>query len=195
MFLIACSAFCVLKLVASVSPLPPSGLPGQPDHQNLNVGLGGLAVSNAQSIVALTAQMGVVINTLNAMTSQMKSFERTMSNMDVNLRSVRDLRDQTSQARSESLTTPISEYPTSSPVSPGDHHRRLSKGRNAFIDGTKDPTSASSVPDLRIERIVRAGNTNGTLFRVSASTTLVPIFVILDPSMNRTCYMPFIQIL
>lgn len=179
-------------MVANVSPLPPSGLPGQADHLQQNVGLGGLAVSNAQSIVALTAQMGVVINTLNAMTSQMKSFERTMSNMDVNMRSVRDLRDQTSQARSESLTTPISGNPTSSPVSPGDHHRRLSKGRHGLIDGLKDQTSASLVRDLRIDRIVRAGNTNGTLFRVSAST-LVPIFVILDPSMNRTCCMPFFK--
>ena len=167
-----CSALCV-KLVASISPQPPSGLPGQPEHVLQNVGVGGLAVSNAQSIVALTAQMGVVINTLNAMTTQMKSFERTMSNLDVNMRSVRDLRDQTSQARSESLTTSlVSGKPTSSPVSPGDHHRRLSKGRHALIDGSMDQTSASSVPDLRIDRIVRAGITNGTPFRVSTTEYL-----------------------
>jgi hypothetical protein len=168
---------CAYQLMTDASLHSTSPGPGQSSavlsaESGGHVGGGG----STADIASLNAQMGMVIQTLTAISSEMKTFKRAVSNMDVLIRSVQDLQESSSFARSETLTVtsgagnPLSSPPV--PMSPGNHHRLLLRGRNGSQSGTNSAQSprnstATAVDDLRVDRIVRAGNEGRSAFRVS----------------------------
>ncbi len=151
--------------------------------RSVPVPIAGAAGPNTDRMENLERQMGVVIQTLSTMTSEMKSFQKAVSNMDVLVRSVQDLQESES-LRSGHSNAMVSRSPSSTPpishtgnlpattnngfASPHGSERSRAKGL------TRGMTSASTMAtDLRIERLVKAAVDLKSPFRVSVP---FPIF-------------------
>lgn len=126
----------------------------------------------------LEKQMGMVVKTLTTISSEMKVFQRAMTNMDVLIRSVCELQESsTSRSESRVLNTDpeqLEAHHSTSSVpsmsSGGLQPRRSEKGRSDSVTGVGTSTDASGFPsardDLRISRLVRAAFETRSDFRV-----------------------------
>lgn len=150
-----------------------------------------------ERVMNVETQIGILVKTMTSISTEMKSFQRAVSNMDVLIRSVHELQD--SSMRSESRVTNTTDSESASAtitteMLPGCQPLlRSGKGRPdsncgsemakvTFIKKSQGSSRGHTsvvadrdmtVPDLRIDRLVRAANEARSPFRVS----VVPVRV------------------
>ena len=162
----------------STSPTPPTSVRTKSAAVHLAVPPGGDRMAN------LEKQMGVVIQTLSTMSSEMSSFQKAVSNMDVLVRSVQEMQESESwrSGHSAALTSPS---PSSTPpVLPSGNARPKRNSGSDFVSphGSQGSRVNSSMndTDLRIERLVKAAVDLHTPFRVSVCKVMMsPLQLIL----------------
>lgn len=131
----------------------------------------------AERMTNLERQMGMVMKTLTSISAEMSTFQKAVGNMDVLIRSVKDLQDTSIRSESRiSASALVSGQASSTPsLSPGNRLGKSGRGTSESVSGSREILSLESpvtrrpkeCDDLRVGRLVKAASETGHPFRVS----------------------------
>ena len=131
-------------------------------------------LGNEDRIGNVERQLSLVMRTLTSMSTDMKSFQKAVTNMDVLVRSVHELQDHSVRSESRIYNTDTVSMLSSPPRSAGNQPVSSKRGSTGSRPGLTEKSSTSAecaessvmTSDLRISRLVKAALDVNSTFRV-----------------------------